>query len=204
MDYIISDTHFNHKNIGGLCGFVIGRRRFPTPQAMNDELITNFNRVVGPDDHTYHLGDIALQSSFETILQLLLRLNGRFTFILGNHDSPKLFNYLRKHNRRLPNGHFKFSFEDVGVRVKSHKKTYLLTHFPMTLGSRRSNYRNLCGHIHENVADEPNAINVGIDSPELPKRPFGAPVPLSVAMRCVDDKWKKWHAQQNFDKGGRS
>lgn len=203
MDYILSDTHFNDKHIGGMCGFVISRRRFPSPKAMNDELITNFNRIVTPNDHTYHLGDIALRSSFETILQLLLRLNGRFTFILGNHDSPKLFTYLKKHNIRLPNGKWKFDFEDVGVRVKAHKKTYLLTHFPMTLGSRRHNYRNLCGHIHENCADEPNTLNVGIDSPELPDRPFGAPVPLSVAMHCADKKWQHWYDNQHFTKGGR-
>lgn len=198
MDYVTSDTHFFHYNICGPNGFVKRRRRFSSAQAMNEELIRHFNRVVTPNDHTYHLGDIALGVPFADVHAVLMKLNGRFTFVVGNHDSPKLVKYLLKHNSRLPNGKWKYHFEDVGVRVKSHGKTYLMTHFPLTLGSRRKAMRNLCGHIHENEADEPNSLNVGVDSPELPARPFGEPVPLSVAIACVERKWEAWFNTQSF------
>lgn len=200
MDYVTSDTHFFHFNIRGPNGFVIGRRRFLTIEAMNEEMIRHFNRVVTPLDHTYHLGDIAIGVPYAEVHKLLMRLNGRFTFVMGNHDNAKLFKYLKKHNVRLPNGMWKYTFEEVGVRVKAHGKTYLLTHFPMTLGSRRRNFRNLCGHIHENCAAEPNTLNVGVDSPEIPARPFGSPVPLQCAMECVEQKWETWLSRQTFAK----
>lgn len=200
MDFVTSDTHYYHWNIRGTNGFVKKRRHFESIEEMNETLIRHFNRVVTPLDHTYHLGDVAIGVPYAEVHRLLMKLNGRFTFVMGNHDNAKLFKYLKKHNVKLANGLWKYTFEEVGVRIKAYGKTYLLTHFPLSLGSRRRNYRNLCGHIHENEATEPNSLNVGVDSPEIPDRPFGEPVPLRVAFECVEQKWETWLSRQHFAK----
>ena len=35
-------------------------------------------------------------------------------------------------------------------------------------------------------------LNVGVDSPELPERPFGEPILLEEAFALVDAKWLAW------------
>ena len=192
MFYIISDTHFNHNNICGPNGFIEGRRCFENAKEMNEWIIKNFNAKVHNDDHTYHLGDISLNSTQEEVHLTLNRLKGSFTFILGNHDSKGLFKYLESVNYRLPSGRMKYSFEEVGLVLKHKKRMYYLTHYPLLMGDYRPLYRNLCGHIHDEYAPQSNGLNVGIDSPELPERPFGEPIALEDAFDLVERKWSLW------------
>lgn len=48
--FFTSDTHFNHTNILQYCN-----RPFKTIDQMNETIITNWNRVVGPDDVIYKI-----------------------------------------------------------------------------------------------------------------------------------------------------
>lgn len=196
VDFITSDTHFNHRNICGPEGFVSGRQIFSSVEEMNETIIENFNKVVKAGDHTYHLGDLSLNMKKEELDVLLKRLNGSFSFVMGNHDSSRLFSYLEKQNIELPNGKMKYTFTDVGYRIKCDKKLFFLTHFPMVLGAKRELYRNLCGHIHDFAAEEPNSLNVGVDSPEIPERPFGEPLLFFEACDLVNQKWASWKEEQ--------
>lgn len=78
--FFTSDTHFNHTNILQYCN-----RPFKTIDQMNETIITNWNRVVGPDDVIFHLGDFCLGGA-EEWNKILNRLNGRIYLVLGNHD----------------------------------------------------------------------------------------------------------------------
>ena len=78
--FLISDTHFNHKNIIQYCD-----RPFHTVGEMNELIIYNWNKVVGEDDIVYHLGDFALGDRDECI-SIGQRLNGHKILIRGNHD----------------------------------------------------------------------------------------------------------------------
>jgi calcineurin-like phosphoesterase family protein len=94
MIYLISDTHFYHKNIIEYC-----HRPFRHIGEMNQTLISNWNSVVCSEDEVYHLGDFAMahfvegqresykQAYIRTCRELLAHLNGHKTFILGNHDA---------------------------------------------------------------------------------------------------------------------
>lgn len=53
-------THFNHTNIIRFCS-----RPFKDVEHMNETLIANWNRVVGPDNIVFHLGDFCLGGSAE-------------------------------------------------------------------------------------------------------------------------------------------
>lgn len=68
--FFTSDTHFNHTNIIKFCS-----RPFKDVSHMNETIISNWNRVVGPDDIVFHLGDFCLGGSAEWI-NVLNRLNG--------------------------------------------------------------------------------------------------------------------------------
>ena len=79
--WITSDWHFCHNK-----EFVYKARGFDTVQEMNEDIITQFNSMVGNDDEVYCLGDLMLVDNDEG-LRCVSRLKGNLHIILGNHDS---------------------------------------------------------------------------------------------------------------------
>lgn len=87
--FIISDTHFDHRAIIRFCN-----RPFSSLEAMNQEMVRRWNKIVRKGDTVYHLGDVALgrQRTFpkrsipEITNKWLSKLNGRIVLINGNHD----------------------------------------------------------------------------------------------------------------------
>lgn len=77
--FFTSDEHFHHRNILTYSG-----RPFADVTAMNEALVANHNRVVGPDDEVWHLGDFSLDD--RKVQPFLSRLNGTHTLFVGNHD----------------------------------------------------------------------------------------------------------------------
>ena len=198
MDYITSDQHFFHKNICGEEGFVSTRKHFKNVEEMNEYIISSYNSVVKPGDNVINLGDLCINTKPVELFNVLKRLNGTMEIVKGNHDSSRFLKYLEKHNYEY-NGKPKFTIIPMGKTVKREGVVYYLTHYPQGLGEYRKNIRNLCGHIHEEVARESNILNVGVDSPEISNLgiPFGTPVDLNVAMDLVTDKWESWKEKVN-------
>ena len=83
--FFTSDTHFNHTNIIRFCN-----RPFKDVSHMNETMISNWNRVVGPEDIVFHLGDFCLGGSAEWI-NVLNRLNGKNIpyFRQPRHQEPE-------------------------------------------------------------------------------------------------------------------
>lgn len=78
--WIISDTHFRHKNIIRYCD-----RPFSSVTEMNEQLISKWNAKVSKEDIVIHLGDFSCGSIGE-IRNIRNRLNGNIILIKGNHD----------------------------------------------------------------------------------------------------------------------
>src|SRR5690349_17512453 len=78
--FFTSDTHFGHAGV-----IQFAKRPFDSPSRMDEALIANWNSVVQPNDHIYHLGDFAWGDE-KRIARILSRLNGIKFLILGNHD----------------------------------------------------------------------------------------------------------------------
>lgn len=76
--FLASDLHLNHARILRHC-----HRPFSSLRHMNRDLVERWNRVVGPNDTVYHLGDFSIRGSPGRWIR---ELNGRKVFIRGNHD----------------------------------------------------------------------------------------------------------------------
>ena len=81
--YVTSDLHLGHTNIIKYCS-----RPFPhdAVDEMDEMLIRNWNYTVRPGDAIYHLGDFSYGPFAKDPLEYARRLNGKITFVNGNHD----------------------------------------------------------------------------------------------------------------------
>ena len=61
------------------------KRPFRDVTEMNEALIKNWNRAVGPSDTVYHLGDVSILRPEKT-RDILDSLNGKIFLIRGTHD----------------------------------------------------------------------------------------------------------------------
>jgi len=86
--WIISDTHFGHKNIIKYCG---------RPVNHNELIMENWRKLIKPEDVVLHLGDLTVwygekQKLWEDAAKAL---PGQKLLILGNHDKRKASYYTR-------------------------------------------------------------------------------------------------------------
>ena len=133
MIYLISDTHFNHKNI-----IEYENRPFTDVAEMNTALMENWNNIVTDDDIVIHLGDIALGTESQ-LKTLIPQLKGHKILIKGNHDT-------KSH-------HF---YSDCGFEEVCGQKILLvgdrivfLSHRPESRPSDGENYDlHFFGHVH--------------------------------------------------------
>lgn len=135
-NWIVSDTHFGHKNIitfkdneGNLI------RPFQSVEEMDETMVKNWNDVVKPNDRVYHLGDVVINRK---ALPILNRLNGRKCLIKGNHDLFKLQDYLPY-------------FDDIRAYRVFPEHGIIFSHIPIYSGQLEGRFkRNVHGHCHSN------------------------------------------------------
>lgn len=108
--YLISDTHFSHKNI-----IKYESRPFKDTFEMDEFMIEKWNSTINENDLVFHLGDVII-SGAKRAEDMLPRLNGRKILILGNHD------HFSKTKWR------KLGFEPYD---RYFYKDYILTHIPI-------------------------------------------------------------------------
>jgi calcineurin-like phosphoesterase family protein len=131
--FFTSDTHFNHTNIIRFCN-----RPFKDVSHMNETIIANWNRVVGPEDIVFHLGDFCLGGSAEWV-NVLNRLNGKIYLISGNHDIKNLRQNYTKY------------FEQITMQmyIEVDKQKIYLNHCPfLCYGGSYDDTWQLFGHVH--------------------------------------------------------
>ena len=81
--FVISDPHFNHSNI-----IPYSNRPFSSVKEMDETIIANWNKTVGPNDTVFCLGDFCFGTK-DNIPYYARQLNGRKILIKGNHDRTK-------------------------------------------------------------------------------------------------------------------
>lgn len=162
--FLTSDTHFGHDR-----DFVFAKRGFETVQEMNEQIVSNWNRVVRPGDTVFHLGDVYLLE--DKNIEFVRRLAGSIHIIRGNHDTDNRINALLL----LPN------VKSVGWSdmLKYDRYHFYLSHYPTLTcdtGITKENIdkglrnRTMClyGHTHQETpffnGNLPYIYNVGMDA----------------------------------------
>lgn len=132
--FITSDSHFGHANI---LSFTIDdkgtllRPGFKDVTHMDETMVERWNSVVRPQDHVYHLGDVAMKRALVPIVR---RLNGHKRLVFGNHDIYDYREYIEA------------GFEKVmGMRVLDG---IIMTHIPIHPDNLQRFKLNVHGHIH--------------------------------------------------------
>lgn len=151
--FVTSDTHFHHNNVINFCN-----RPFDSVEHMNQQLIENWNKVVGTHDHVWFLGDFSF-GTYEQTAEILNQLAGIKHLIVGNHDrkgrADKLFN--RDWQTWFVDRHDYY-------RLKTDEGKFVLCHFPFSSWER--GYVNLHGHLHSEAGykNKFRQYDVGVDA----------------------------------------
>ncbi len=151
--YFTSDTHWGHRNI-----IKYSNRPFKSVEEMDEAMINNWNSVVLPDDHIYHLGDVGFSDNTK-VNKILNRLNGTIFHIKGNHD------------RKLKTDRFTWSRDYFELYIQDKdcargRQLIVLCHYPfLTWDKKHHNSWNIHGHCHGAIPIDLNAkrIDAGVD-----------------------------------------
>lgn len=143
------------------------KRDFMSTEAMNRAMIVRWNRVVGPDDTVYHLGDFAhfhrRKEKVGDARGIVSQLNGYVYLIRGNHDS--LFTATMAG----------FVSVDWYRVVEIEGQEIHLSHSPFARwpGDNRGSW-NIHGHCHGKLPPKPGQYDAFVKTHDY------APVPFEV------------------------
>ena len=129
----LADTHFDDEDI-----IAYDNRPFDSAEEMNEALIANWNRVTAPEDLTWILGDFCT-GGLERWADILDRLNGRKSLIVGNHDDPDVVSALRDR------------FEEVAEyrEILDGDRHVVLCHYPiLAFRGMYTGWIHLYAHVH--------------------------------------------------------
>ncbi len=159
--FFISDLHLDHRNIIKYCA-----RPFASVREMNKVLVSNWNGTVSEESEVYLLGDLTTYTS--RINHWMRQLNGKITYVRGNHD--------------------KFGKEKVELKYEGYR--FLLVHDPEKYVGK---YRGwiIHGHKHNNdlfrypfVNPETKTINVSVET--IGYRPISISELINYLKRAED------------------
>lgn len=151
--WFISDTHFFHANMLKFTddkGQLV-RPGFQSSEHMNEVMIENWNKLVKPQDHVWHLGDVCMGQSTGAHNALLHRLNGHKRLCIGNHD-------------KIKSEALHCNFEKIELWRGWKEQNFVCSHIPLRPDNFRGGVQfNVHGHIHERVIDDPRYINICVE-----------------------------------------
>lgn len=132
-----SDLHLGHENCYKFTNYD-GTKMRPWDDMLEAEeyMIQEYNKLVKPEDTVYNLGDVGSQTN--RISYVMDKLNpSRRILIMGNHDNKIGAKFLGKY------------FNEI--RGCYNLENYIMTHIPVSAGSKGRFKRNLHGHTHFNI-----------------------------------------------------
>lgn len=159
--FYISDTHFAHDMIIGLCD-----RPFSSVAEMDEKMVDAWNDVVGQNDIVYHLGDFCFGSP-DYAAHIFHQLRGRKILILGNHDVDRKGHAL-KHLAALP-----WEIPPTPVLSTTDEGKHLfLSHYAHRQwpGSNRGSF-HFYGHSHGQLYQHGPSRDVGVDLSDVHFQP---------------------------------
>lgn len=146
--WFTSDCHFCHANVIKYDG-----RPFNDVEEMNEQLILNWNSVVGEKDVVFYLGDLSFDRGGGNTQRIVNELNGKIHYILGNHDDER---DIRKLNRfETISDYVNLSIVDLDNPRK--KQGIMMMHYPI-LSWDKAHHGDfmLHGHCHGSLMKNPD------------------------------------------------
>ncbi len=183
--WLISDTHFLHKNILKFIDSNTGLRvrpDFDTVEEMNEHMIERWNSVIKQHHRVYHLGDVFFGDK-EEFQKLFTRLNGSKRLIVGNHDNIK---YLAK-------GNF---FSKIQMWRMFPELGLMFSHVPLHPSSLRRGAPDsdvaplfgIHGHIHQNKSPRGPYRNVSVEA--INYTPVHLDTLIAEAKQYAENQWE--------------
>lgn len=186
MKFYIADTHFDHANI-----IHFDNRPFTSIEEMNEAIITNWNKVVRKEDEVFILGDFCWGKEPRWI-ELLEKLNGQKTLIVGNHD------IMPQKSRR-----YFADVKDYKVITDNDRKI-VLSHYPIPC-YRNHFYRwyHLYGHVHTsfefNMMEHDKYLMEELYTKSCEMYNVGAMLPyMDFTPRTLDEIIEGYRAWKNY------
>lgn len=184
--FFTSDQHIGHRLVSGLRLLPEGTPR----EDVTDETIRehsriqaeNWDRVVGPDDTVFVLGDIAINPKRDGAWEWFRERPGKKHLIAGNHDEVHPMHSKALQAQQDWQWHGTFATINAWARLKINGRTVLMSHFPYdgegtrTIEDRNVEYRLkdmgfplLHGHTHAAHKAHTSALgspmfHVGVDA----------------------------------------
>ncbi|AFS40099.1 MAG: metallophosphoesterase family protein [Leuconostoc gelidum] len=203
MQYIMSDTHFNHEKIlyfdQSRAESLRALNIEPTIKNMDSYLETTWNNVVKDEDTVYFLGDLGMFRKKQDFIAQLTRLNGHIVFFKGNHDhSDQLKAAVKASETGI------VEVVDTAKAVKINGVQVWLSHYAIDLPYP---ILSVHGHIHEAEYQSDGMINLSLDSDYMQTRRFGAPIsfdeltPLLVArQKKIAERYQIESENKRYDR----
>ena len=189
--FVIADTHFSHFNIIRYCD-----RPFATAEEMDEALIKNWNDTVSAEDRILVLGDFGLTGR-DRMTEIIARLNGHKSIMLGNHDRGKRF-YQEAGFESVESRKTRLIFPPMSnhcgltdVYAQYPDLYVVFTHVPLTVteidelreeygeGGVWPRFLNVHGHIHNNESLGGPRVCVSVEVTNY----------KPVTLRSVVEKW---------------
>ncbi|MBZ5996154.1 metallophosphoesterase family protein [Leuconostoc gelidum subsp. gasicomitatum] len=203
MQYIMSDTHFNHEKIlyfdQSRAESLRALNIEPTIKNMDSYLETTWNNVVKDEDTVYFLGDLGMFRKKQDFIAQLTRLNGHIVFFKGNHDhSDQLKAAVKDSETGI------VEVVDTAKAVKINGVQVWLSHYAIDLPYP---ILSVHGHIHEAEYQSDGMINLSLDSDYMQTRRFSAPIsfdeltPLLVArQKKIAERYQIESENKRYDR----
>lgn len=135
--WLVTDTHFNHKNI------IEYENR---PIDFKEKIISNVKDVVKPDDILLHLGDVIFSRASE-LTEIMGQMPGIKILVKGNHDIKKDLWY------------FNHGFDLIADTLLF--KDIVFSHEPRDLNEYENYKYNIHGHFHRSLRTEASRTAAG-------------------------------------------
>lgn len=174
--FFTSDLHFGHAKCIEYCS-----RPFADVAEMTEKLITNWNRIVRPNDLVYVLGDFSMYLTKVQLREIMERLNGTKVLVIGNHDMKNSEMLNIGFHAVVNNAEIQVAGERVLLSHYPYRNNWLKTKFydimyklfpkrfyrprKFTKQLKDSGHWLLCGHVHsKKKVIGRKTIHVGVDA----------------------------------------
>ena len=135
--WFCSDLHLGHSNMYKFTNYDGTKcRPWDNYEEAEEYMLQEFNKVLKPNDTLYILGDVANRTDRASYFFNSL-VPCRRILLMGNHDNKIGFKFLSKY------------FNEI--RGAYNLENYIMTHIPVSSGSKGRFKTNIHGHTHSNL-----------------------------------------------------